>query len=70
MTLAPPPPYTTALSRLRGVLAPILTHSVNFPCKRKPEHPEKTHDFRQSVDGLDLFTRVTNEKIKPTISYR
>ena len=31
----------------------ILTHpAVNFPCRRKPEHPEKTHDFRQSVDSL------------------
>ena len=28
----------------------ILTHPVNFPCGRKPEHPEKTHDFGQSVD--------------------
>jgi hypothetical protein len=30
----------------------ILTHPVNFPCGRKPEHPEKTHDFRQSVGWL------------------
>ena len=28
----------------------IPTHPVNYPCGRKPEHPEKTHDFRQSVD--------------------
>ena len=28
----------------------IQTHPVNFPCWRKPERPEKTHDFRQSVD--------------------
>jgi hypothetical protein len=28
----------------------IPTHPVNFPCGRKPEHPEKTHDFWQSVD--------------------
>jgi hypothetical protein len=28
----------------------ILTHPVNFLCGRKPEHPEKTHNFRQSVD--------------------
>ena len=27
-----------------------LTHPVNFPCGRKPEYPEETHDFRQSVD--------------------
>ena len=35
---------------------PILTHPVNFPCGRKPENPEKTHDFRQSVD--ELFPRA------------
>jgi hypothetical protein len=33
-----------------------LTHPVNFPCGRKPEYPEKTHDFRQSVDFLLFFT--------------
>ena len=27
-----------------------LTHPVNFPCGRKPEYPEETHDSRQSVD--------------------
>jgi hypothetical protein len=27
-----------------------LTHPANFPCGRKPEYPEETHDFRQSVD--------------------
>jgi hypothetical protein len=32
-----------------------LTHPVNFPCGRKPEYPEKTHDFRQSVELL-LFS--------------
>jgi hypothetical protein len=30
----------------------ILTHPVNFPCGRKPEHPEKTHPVRQNVDWL------------------
>jgi hypothetical protein len=30
----------------------ILTHPVNFPCGKKPERPEKTHEFRQSVDRL------------------
>jgi hypothetical protein len=30
----------------------ILTHSINFPCGRKPEHPEKIHEFRQSVVWL------------------
>ena len=32
-----------------------LTHPVHFPCERKPEYPEKTHDFRQRVD-YTLFT--------------
>jgi hypothetical protein len=27
-----------------------ITHPVNYPCGGQPEHPEKTHDFRQSVD--------------------
>ena len=27
-----------------------LTHPVNFLCEGKPEYPERTHDFRQSVD--------------------
>ena len=26
----------------------FLTPSVNFHCGRKPEHPERTHDFRES----------------------
>jgi hypothetical protein len=34
----------------RGSLGLIPTHPINFPCGRKPEYPEKTHDFRQSVD--------------------
>jgi hypothetical protein len=33
-----------------------LTHPVNFSCGRKQEYPEKTHDFRQSVDFFTLFT--------------
>jgi hypothetical protein len=37
----------------------ILTHPLNFPCGRKPEHSEKTNDFRQSVDWL--FSRVRSE---------
>jgi hypothetical protein len=44
----------------------ILTHLVNFPCARKPEHPEKTHDFRQSVDWL--FSHESVARIEPTIS--
>ena len=27
-----------------------LTHRLYFPCGRKPERPEETHDFWQSVD--------------------
>ena len=36
-------------------------HPVNFPCGRKPDYPEKTHDFRQSVDyySFEKFERVT-----------
>ena len=26
-----------------------LSQTVNFPCWRKPEYPEKTRDYRQSV---------------------
>jgi hypothetical protein len=44
----------------------ILTHPVNFPCGRKPEHPEKNHDFRQSVDGL--FSHESVARIEPTNS--
>jgi hypothetical protein len=37
-----------------------VTHPVNFPCGKKLEYQEKTHDFRRSVDVLlfsheDLF---------------
>jgi hypothetical protein len=42
----------------------ILTHLDNFPCERKPEHPEKTHDFRQSVGWL--FSHETVARIEPT----
>jgi hypothetical protein len=44
----------------------ILTHPVNFPCGRKPEHLEKTHDFRQSVDRL--FSHESVARIEPTNS--
>jgi hypothetical protein len=46
----------------------ILTHPVNFPCGWKPEHPEKTHDFRQSVDWLFSHGSIGIARIKPTIS--
>jgi hypothetical protein len=39
---------------------------VNIPCGRKPERPEKTHDFRQSVDWL--FSHESVARIEPTIS--
>ena len=35
-----------------------LSHPVNFPCGRKPEYPEKTHDFRQSVDCYSFHMRT------------
>ena len=35
-----------------------LTHPVNFPCGRKPEYPEETHDFRQSVDFYSFHMRA------------
>ena len=35
-----------------------LNHHVNFPCGRKPEYPEKTHDLRQSVDLYSFHTRI------------
>jgi hypothetical protein len=38
----------------------ILTHPVHIPCGRKLEHPEKTHDFRQSVDWLFTWVRSEN----------
>ena len=31
-------------------VGPYPSHPVNVPCGMKPEYPEKTHDFRQSVD--------------------
>jgi hypothetical protein len=39
-----------------------LTHPVNFPHGREPEHAEKTYDFRQSVDGL--FSHETRTQIE------
>ena len=38
-----------------GGKKPLLVMGLNFPCGRKPEYPEKTHVFRQSVDYI-LFT--------------
>ena len=44
------------------------THPVNFPSRKKPEHPEKTwRDFRQSVDWVfsRLLTWVDYERLEP-----
>ena len=38
-----------------------LTHPVNFPCGRKPEYPEKTHDLPQSVDLCSSHMRTGSE---------
>jgi hypothetical protein len=52
----------------------ILTHPVNFSCERKPEHTDKTHDFRQTVDWLfshDSVARLmepTNSDVKGVCS--
>jgi hypothetical protein len=48
----------------------ILTHPVNFSCGRKPERPEKTHDFRQSVDRLFSHesTHESIARLEPRIS--
>jgi hypothetical protein len=48
----------------------ILTHPVNFPCGRKPERPEKTHDFRKSVDWLFSHesTHESIARLEPRIS--
>ena len=42
----------------------ILTHPVNFPCGRKLENPEKTHDFQQCWRTLptcdEMFDTILN----------
>jgi hypothetical protein len=35
-----------------------LTHTVHFPCGRKPEYPGKTHNFRQSLDFYSFHMRT------------
>jgi hypothetical protein len=40
----------TTIMILLSLTVFIVTHPVNFPCGRKPEQPEKTHDFRQNAD--------------------
>jgi hypothetical protein len=44
----------------------ILIYPVNFPCGRKPQHPEKSHDFRQGVDWL--FSHGPLARIEPMFS--
>ncbi len=41
--------YPISLHSILNIID-YLTHPVNFPCGRKPEYPEKTHDLPQSVD--------------------
>ena len=49
----------TPITRLYSSQLPpnsyYLAHPVNFPSGRKPEHPEKTHDFQQSVELYNSF---------------
>jgi hypothetical protein len=35
-------------------LQQLIAHPINFPCGTKQEYPEKTHDFRQSVDWIAI----------------
>ena len=42
----------------------ILTRPVNFPCGRELEHPEKTHDFPQSVDWFFSHESVSQLRWK------
>ena len=37
-----------------------LTHPAKFPRGRKPEYPEKTHDFLQSVDLYPFESSTKN----------
>jgi hypothetical protein len=55
--------YYFNLQQLRYYFLTVFI-PVNFPCGRKPEHPEKTHDFRQSVDWL--FSHESVARIQPT----
>jgi hypothetical protein len=52
--------FTTIATTFLTVFNP-----VNFPSGREPERPEKTHDFRQSVDLL--FSHESVARIEPTI---
>ena len=56
----PNPPIIPSYLYLQFLVLVFLTinsnHPVNFPCERRPENPEKPHDFRQSVE--ELFPRA------------
>jgi hypothetical protein len=59
--------WSRSTATVEGSVTGIIpTHPVNFPCGRKPEYPEKTHDFRQSVDWL--FSHESEARIQPTNS--
>jgi hypothetical protein len=45
---------------------PNCVYPCQFPCGRKPECPEKTHNFWQSIDRL--YSHESIAKIEPTIS--
>ena len=49
-----------------GGLVRSPTHPVNILCGRKPEYPEKTHDFRQSVDD-SFYIENHVSAVGPTI---
>ena len=40
--------YTTGYANYCGLFS--LPTPVNFPCVRKPEYQDKTHNFQQSID--------------------
>ena len=45
----------------------IPTHPVGFSCGRKLENPERTHDFRQSVDRPSVSHEFI-ARIEPTLT--
>ena len=53
-----------------GLVLGVVFWGGVLPCGRKPEHLEKTHDFRQSVDGLfsHKSTHESVARIEPTTS--
>jgi hypothetical protein len=43
----------------------ILTHPASLPCGRKPERPEKTHDFNSAERWQTIFTHESVARIEP-----